>query len=95
MAVEPAVKSRTRCPLYCTTNHKHGATRHAHLIAEVAVPSEDAALTVNVVRRGDVDRVELMAASHGDESAVTPLTADEARTLRDALNVAVVLLDRT
>jgi hypothetical protein len=94
MAVKHAAGRRRQCPLYCTINHKHETSRHAHLIAEVDVPSEHTAVTVNVVRRDKADWVELATGTDGDKPAVTRLTADEARTLRDALNVAVVLLDR-
>ncbi len=94
MAVEQVIKPRTRCPLYCTSNHRHGVTGHAHLIAEVDVSSENAAVTVNVVRRDDVDQIDMATGKGWNEPAVAHLTAEEARTLRDALNVAVVLLDR-
>ena len=95
MAVKHAAEPRTKCPLYCTINHKHGTTEHAHLIAEVDVLSENSAVIVNVVRRDEADQIELATGRGWNEPAVAHLTADEARTLRDALNVAVVLLDRT
>ncbi|MCA2215819.1 hypothetical protein [Jidongwangia harbinensis] len=95
MAVKHAAKPRTRCPLYCTVDHKRGSAEHAHRIAQVDASTENAAVTVNVIRRDAADEVELVTGKGWNEPAVAHLTADEARTLRDALNVAVVLLDRT
>ena len=94
MAVKQTVQTRTRCPRYCTINHKRGSAQHAHLIAEVDVASENAAVTVNLVRHDEADQIELTTGKGWGEPTVASLTADEARTLRDALNVAVVLLDR-
>ena len=95
MAVKQVANPRKQCPLYCTSDHKHGVTEHAHLIAEVDVLSESFAVVVNVVRRDEADQIELATGTGWNGPAVAHLTADEARTLRDALNVAVVLLDRT
>jgi len=95
MAAKQATTPRRQCPLYCTTDHKHGATEHAHLIAEVDVERENAAVVVNVVRHDEADQIELATGRGWNAPTVAHLTADEARTLRDALNVAVVLLDRT
>jgi len=94
MAVKPAAGPRTQCPRYCTINHKRGMTAHAHLIAEVDVQDANA-VTVNVVRHDEADQIEMATGMGWNEPAVAHLTADEARTLRDALNVAAVLLDRT
>jgi hypothetical protein len=87
--------ARGRCPLYCTINHKHGFGQHARLIAEVDVASENALVAVNLVRRSEVDEIELAIGKGWGEPAITDMTADEARALRDALNVAVAVLDRT
>jgi len=94
MAAKSAATRRSQCPRYCTINHKSGMTGHAHLIAEVDVLSEEAAVTVNVVRREGADQIELATGQGWNQPAVAHLTADEARALRDALNVGVVLLDR-
>jgi hypothetical protein len=88
-------RARGHCPLYCTINHKHGLDQHAHLIAEVDVASENALVAVNLVRRHDADEIELAIGKGWGEPAITDMTADEARALRDALNVAVAVLDRT
>lgn len=94
MATTQAAR-RGHCPLYCTINHKHGIDQHAHLIAEVDVAREDALVAVNLVRRNDADEIELAIGKGWGEPAITDMTADEARALRDALNVAVAVLDRT
>ena len=94
MAVKSAAEPQAQCPRYCTINHERGMTGHAHLIAEVDVSSENSAVVVNVVRHDEADQIELATGRGWNEPAVAHLTADEARTLRDALNVAVVLLDR-
>jgi hypothetical protein len=88
-------RTRGHCPLYCTINHQHGLDQHAHLIAEVDVASENALVAVNLVRRHDADEIELAIGKGWGEPAITDMTADEARALRDALNVAVAVLDRT
>jgi hypothetical protein len=93
MAVTTAVQRRRNCPRYCTTDHRLGANRHEHHIAEVLVPRGHVA--VNLVRGDGADEIELTASAEGAAQAVTQMTADEARSLRDALNVAVVLLERT
>lgn len=95
MAVEHAAEPRMMCPLYCTIDHEHGLTRHAHRIAEVDVLSENSAVIVDVVRRDEADEIQLATGQGWNEPAVAHLTVNEARTLRDALNIAVVLLDRT
>jgi hypothetical protein len=95
VAVTQAVRTRQHCPLYCTINHKHGLAQHAHLIAEVDVASEHALVAVNLVRRDEADEIELAIGKGWGEPAITDMTADEARTLRDALNVAVAVLERT
>ncbi|XVV11773.1 hypothetical protein ACQP2X_44270 [Actinoplanes sp. CA-131856] len=88
-------ETRERCPLYCTTNHKRDDTKHAHLIAEVDVVSDKGIVAVNLVRRGQFDEVELMMGRGWSEPAITDMTVEEARALRDALNVAVAVLERT
>ena len=95
MAGKLTTARRLRCPLYCTTDHKLDADRHEHHIAEVYVPRGHVAVNVNLVRGDGSDEIELSAGRDGGEPAVTQMTADEARSLRDALNVAVVLLERT
>ena len=95
MAATQVARARERCPLYCTINHKHGLDQHAHLIAEVDVASENALVAVNLVRRNEADEIELAIGKGWGEPAITDMTADEARALRDALNVAVAVLDRT
>ena len=95
MAVKHVAQPRKQCPLYCTTDHKHGNALHSHLIAEVDVSEENALAAVNVVRRDRTDEISLAIGKGWGEPAVANMTADEARALRDALNVAVVLLDRT
>jgi hypothetical protein len=82
-------------PLYCTINHKHGIDQHARLITEVEVESEHALVAVNLVRRNDADEIELAIGKGWGEPAITDMTVDEARALRDALDVAVAVLDRT
>ena len=94
MAVAKAAKPRERCPLYCTVNHKHGITQHMHLVAEVDVASEDSLVAVNLVRRDQADEVELAFGSGWGAPVLAHMDADEARALRDALNVAVAVLDR-
>ena len=89
------VRTQERCPLYCTTDHKHEIDQHARVIAEVDVTSENALVAVNLVRRDKGDEVELSIGKGWGEPAITDLTADEARSLRDALNVAVAVLDRS
>ncbi|MEV6629302.1 hypothetical protein AB0M54_00955 [Actinoplanes sp. NPDC051470] len=59
------------------------------------MPRGHVAVNVNVVRGDGTDEIELSAGRDGTAPAVTQMTADEARSLRDALNVAVVLLERT
>lgn len=86
---------RRNCPLYCTIDHSFDATQHVHHIAEVYVPRGHVAVNVNLVRGDGADEIELSAGRDGLEPAITHMTANEARTLRDALNVAVALLDRT
>ena len=90
-----AVKTRKGCPLYCTVDHASRPSTHSHLIAEVDVADENALAAVNLIRRDLVDEVELAIGKGFGEPAVAMMTADEARALRDALNVAVALLDRT
>jgi hypothetical protein len=90
-----STKTAERCPLYCTINHKRGLAQHAHLIAEVDVANDNALVAVNLVRRGEADEVELAIGKGWGEPALTDMTADEARALRDALNVAVAVIDRT
>ena len=94
MAVKHIAPTRKRCPRYCMVNHKYGNTEHAHFIAELGLTTENAAVTVNLVRRDEADQVELGTGKDWGMPTVAHLTADEARTLRDALNVAVALLDR-
>jgi hypothetical protein len=89
------IETKQRCPIYCTINHKHGLAQHARVIAEVDVASENALVAVNLVRRNDADEIELAIGKSWGEPALTDMTADEARALRDALNVAVAVLDRT
>jgi hypothetical protein len=89
------METKQRCPIYCTINHKNGLAQHAHLIAEVDVANESALVAVNLVRRGGTDEIELAIGKGWGEPALTDMTADEARALRDALNVAVAVLDRT
>jgi hypothetical protein len=89
------VRTKERCPLYCTTEHRHRIARHARVIAEVDVVSENALVVVNLVRRDKGDEVELAIGKGWGEPAITDLTADEARSLRDALNVAVTVLERS
>jgi hypothetical protein len=95
VAVSHAAKPRERCPLYCTINHKRGNAQHAHLIAEVGVTNDNALVGVNLVRPDKADEIELAIGKGWHEPAVANLTAEEARALRDALNVAVAVLDRT
>jgi hypothetical protein len=95
VAVTHPFKPRERCPLYCTINHKRGIAQHAHLIAEVDVTSENAVVAVNLVRPDKADEIALAIGKGWGEPAVANLSAEEARALRDALNVAVAVLDRT
>jgi hypothetical protein len=94
MAVKHVVRPRKRCPLYCTIDHRHEGGQHSHLIAEVDVEKENAFLAVNLVRPDDADEIALAVGKGWGEPVVTTMTADEARELRDALNVAVAVLDR-
>lgn len=94
MAVTHAAKPRERCPRYCTINHKLGIAQHAHLIAEVDVAVDNALVAVNLVRPNKADEIELAIGKGWGEPAIANLTAEEARSLRDALNVAVAVLDR-
>ena len=95
MALPPGGLPRT-CPRYCTIDHRlHGTRQHAHHIAEVYIPRKEFAVNVNLVRDDKEDEIELSAGRDGLDPAITHMTADEARSLRDALNVAVALLDRT
>lgn len=90
-----ADKSRKRCPRYCTADHKRGIKRHSRRIAQVDLMDEFTDVAVTVGRLDDTDRIELSTARGWNEPTVAYMTMDEARSLRDALNVAVVLLDRT
>ena len=81
-------------PAVLHDQHKHQTDRHAHLIAEVDVVSENALVAVNLIRPDEVDEIELAIGKGWGEPAVAHLTAGEARALRDALNIAVVVLDR-
>ena len=90
-----SVKTRERCPLYCTINHKNGLAQHSHLIAEVDVDSENGLVAVHLVRQGEADMIELAIGKGWGEPTLAAMTADEARSLRDALNVAVAVRDRT
>ncbi len=95
MVAQPVTKPRKQCPLYCTTNHKHGSAVHAHLIAEVGVHDEYAHVAVNLIQEERADRIVLALVNGLDEPAGAHMTADEALALRDALNVAVAVLKRT
>ena len=94
MAVKQVAQPRKRCPLYCTADHRHGVAEHAHLIAEVGIEKEGGLVAVNLVRPDRVDEIALVIGKGWGEPAVANMTADEARELRDALNVAVAVLDR-
>lgn len=94
MAVKRVARPRRRCPLYCTIDHAHLGAQHSHLIAEVDVEKESVFLAVNLIRPNEVDEIALGIGKGWNELTVANLTADEARELRDALNVAVAVLDR-
>ena len=88
-------RTRINCPTFCTTDHKRlRVAQHTRHIAEVDVPRDGVAVNVNVVRGDGATEIELSTGKGGSQPAVTHMTADEARSLRDALNVAVALLDR-
>ncbi|MCM4084893.1 hypothetical protein [Paractinoplanes hotanensis] len=94
MSVTRLARPRNRCPLYCTIDHQHQGAQHSHLIAEVDVECEQALVAVNLVRPDEEDEIALAIGKGWGEPTVANLTASEARELRDALNVAVAVLDR-
>ncbi|AGL21474.1 hypothetical protein [Actinoplanes sp. N902-109] len=67
---------------------------HGRLIAKVGGSDDYALIAVTLVRENQADKI-VMAMPRSGQPADAQMTADEARALRDALNVAVALLDRS